>query len=125
MVRHVAVKNLVTSLGQVIPLRMRHVKLLHRELARLELWLDLLDEMQIRPLRFSIVRVAGHRNIAATGFLVQRGGKLAPVQQPFFECASAFGLGDTPFQLVEQRRNLRPIAKVNSRRDERAWFGER
>ena len=61
---------------------MRNVNFFKRELARLEPRLDIFDEMEIRLFRVRIVRVAGHGDVTARRFLVERGGKLAPVQQP-------------------------------------------
>ncbi len=64
---------------------MRDVNFFQRELARLELRLDVLDEMQIGLFRVGVVRVAGHGDVTARGFLVERGVQFAPVQQPAFK----------------------------------------
>ena len=93
------------------------VNLFQRELARLELRLDVLDEMQIRLFRLGVVRVAGHGDVAAGGFLVERGVEFAPVEQPAFEVGGGLALRGARFQLVEQRRDLRPVAEVNGWRD--------
>ncbi len=50
---------------------MRHIELFQRELARLEVRLHVLHKMQIRLLGLGVVRMAGHRNVAAARFLVQ------------------------------------------------------
>ena len=126
MIFHVAVKTpryrraCAGQLGWQLRLRMRDVNFFQRELARLELRLDVLDEMQIRLLRVRVVRVAGHGDVAARRFLVQRGVEFAPVEQPAFEFGGGFGLRGPRFQLVEQRRDLRPVAEVKVLRDERA-----
>ena len=70
---------------------MGDVNFLQRELARLELRLDVLDEMQIRLFRVGVVRVAGHGDVTARGFLVQRGVEFAPVEQPAFQFGGGFG----------------------------------
>ena len=71
---------------------MRDVNFLQRELARLELRLDVFDEMQIRLLRVRVVRVARHGDVTARRLLVQRGVEFAPVEQPVFQLGGAIGL---------------------------------
>lgn len=80
---------------------MRDVIFFKRELARLELRLNVFDEMEIRLFRVWIVRVARHGDVTARGFLVERGGKLAPIEQPAFEIRGGFALRSAIFQLVE------------------------
>src|ERR1039457_1863779 len=98
---------------------MRDVNVLQRELARLELRLDVFDEMQIRLLRVRVVCVAGHGDVTARRLLVQRGVEFAPVEQPAFQPGGGPGLCGTRRQLVEQRRDLRPVAKIKILRNER------
>jgi len=78
--------------------------------------------MQVRLLRLGIVRMAGHGDVAAGGFLVQRRVQLAPVQQPFFQVRHRFGLTHARFELVKQRRNLRPVTQVDGGRNKRTRF---
>ena len=61
------------------------ISLFEFELPRLELRLDVLDEMEVGFLGVRIVGVAGHCDIAAGRFLIERGGQLAPVQEPALE----------------------------------------
>ena len=117
---HIAIEHLVTRLRQMIELRMRDVNFFQSKLARLELRLDVFDEMQIRLLRIRIVRVARHRDVTARRLLVERGVELAPVQQPALQRGGILGLGGTPFELVEQRRDLRPVAEIKVLRHKRA-----
>jgi hypothetical protein len=67
---------------------MRDINFLQRKLARLELRLDVLDEMQICLLRVRVVRVAGHGDVTARRLLVERGVEFAPVEQPAFQFAA-------------------------------------
>ena len=99
---------------------MRHINFLQRELARLELRLDVFDEMQIRLFRVRVVRVARHGDIPARRLLVERGIEFAPIEQPAFQLGGGLGLRRTRLQLIEQRRDLRPVAEVKVLRNERA-----
>ena len=71
---------------------MRDINFFQLKLARLELRFDVFDEMQIRFFRVGIVRMASHRDVAARRFFVERGGKFAPIQKPFFKFSGRFGL---------------------------------
>ena len=93
-----------------------------RELARLELRLDVFDKMQVGLFRLGIVGVAGHGDVTAGRFLVQRGGEFAPVEQPAFEIGGGLALRGAGFQPVEQRRDLRPVAEVKGLRDKGPGF---
>ena len=90
---------------------MRDENLRQLELARLELRLDVLDEMQIGLFRLGIVRVAGHGDVTLGMVLVERGAEFAPIEQPAFQFGGRFAGGGARFQLVEQRRDLVPIAQ--------------
>jgi len=48
---------------------MSDVDFFKRELARLELWLDIFDEVQVSFFRVRIIRVTRHRNVTAGRFL--------------------------------------------------------
>ena len=52
--------------------RMREIRLIQLEAPRLDLRLDLLDEMQVGCLRVRVVRVAGHRDVAPGSLFIQR-----------------------------------------------------
>ena len=120
MIFHIAVKNFiargrntdVAEFSRFFALRMRDINFLQRKLARLELRLDVFDKMQIRFFRVRIVRVARHGDIAARSFLVERGGKFAPVEQPFFQIGGgsrfvprAFPIGRTAARFAASRLN--------------------
>ena len=96
------------------PKRVLQVNLFEFELTRLELRLNLFDEMEVGPLRLRVVRLARHRDVTARGFLVQRGTQFAPVEQPPFEIGGGLALRRPCFQTVEQRRDSGPLAPVNS-----------
>src|SRR5664280_1515037 len=96
---------------------MRDVNGFKLELARLEFWLDVFDKMQVGLLRVRVVGMARHRDVTAGGFLVERGAEFAPVEQPAFEGGGGLALRGALFQLVEQRRDLRPVAEVNGWRN--------
>jgi len=66
---------------------MLDISLRQLELARLDLGLHILQEMQVSALGFFIIGVARHRDIAAGRFLIERGGQLAPLEQPTLELA--------------------------------------
>ncbi len=99
---------------------MGDINLLQRELARLELRLDVLDKMQIRLLRICVVRVTGHRDVTARRLLVQCGIEFAPVEQPAFQFGDRPGRCGAHLQLVEQGHDLRPVAEIKMLRNERA-----
>ena len=99
---------------------MRDVDGFQLELARLEFWLDVFDKMQVGLFRLGIIRVAGHGDVTAGRFLVERGAEFAPVQQPAFEVGGGPALRGTCLQLVEQRRDLRPVAEFNGWRNKLA-----
>ena len=90
---------------------MRDVNFFERELARLDPRFDVFDEMQIRFFRVRIVCVARHGDVATGGFLVERGGEFTPIEQPTLERRHGFAIGRAPFQLVEKRLDLRPVAE--------------
>ena len=119
MIFYIPVKNFKPLLRQFIPLRMRDVNLFQRKLSRLELRFDVLDKIQIRLLRVRVIRMAGHGDVSARCFFIKRSIELTPIEQPAFERGSAIGLGGTPFQLVKQRRDLRPVAEVKFLGNER------
>ena len=65
MIFHVAIEDFVTRLRQLAELRMRDVNLFQRELAWLELRLNIFDEVKIRFFRVRIIGVARHRDVTA------------------------------------------------------------
>ena len=81
----VAVEHFKAGAGKFRSLRVLQENLREPELPRLDLRVDVLHEMQIGPLGFFVVGVAGHRDIAAGRFLIERGGQLTPIDQPAFE----------------------------------------
>ena len=97
---------------------MRDVNFRQRKLSRLEVRFDVFDEMQERFFGLGVFRVTGHGDVALGGFLVERGGEFAPRQQPAFEGGGGITLGRAGFKLVEQRRDLRPLAQINFLRHE-------
>ena len=80
---------------------MSEINLLQLELTRLELRLDVLDEMQIGFLGLRIVGVASHRDVAPRRFLVHGGIEFAPVEEPRLEVSRVFALRGVCFQPVE------------------------
>ena len=120
VILHVADEHIVARRWQVRALRMSDEKFLQFELARLELRLDVFDELQISLLRIGVVRVTGHGDVAAGGFFVERGTQFAPREQPRFEVGGGLGGGDAGFELVEEWRELRPITQVELRGHELA-----
>ena len=60
---------------------MFQINLFELELARFELGLDVLDEMEVRLLGIGAVRVAGHGDVALRTLLIQRRRKFAPGQE--------------------------------------------
>ena len=92
---------------------MGDVSLGELELARLELRLDVLDEMQVGLFRLGVVRVAGHGDVALGGLLVEGGAQFAPIQQPRFQVGGGGARRRAGFELVEERRDLVPVSQVN------------
>ena len=99
---------------------MGDVSLGELELARLELRLDVLDEMQVGLFRLGVVRVAGHGDVALGGLLVEGGVEFAPIQQPPFQVGGGGARGGAGFELVEERRDLAPVSQVNRLRHKAA-----
>ena len=108
----VPVKNFVAILRQVRAQRVPEIDLFQRELARLELRLDVFDEVEVGPLRLRVLGVTGHRDVTPGRFLIQRRAQFAPVEQPAFETCGGVAPARPRLQLVEQRRHLRPVAQV-------------
>ena len=92
---------------------MREISLLQLELPRLELRLDVFDEMQIGLLRLGVVRMAGHRDVALGTFLIERGRQFTPLEQRVFQIVDGFGGREFLLDLAEQRRDLAPISQIN------------
>ena len=101
---------------------MGDVSLRELELARLELRLDVLHEMQVGLFRLGIVRVARHGDVAFGGLLVEGGAQFAPIQQPLFQVGGSGARWRAGFELVEQRGNPAPVAQVNLLRHKAAWL---
>ena len=100
---------------------MGDVSLGELELARLELRLDVLHEVQVGLFRLGIVRVARHGDVALGGLLVDGGAQLAPIQQPLFQVGDGGARLRAGFELVEERSNPAPVAQVNPLGHKAAW----
>gem|GEM_PF-4765352 len=111
--RGVAVEDLVTTLVELRAKRVREEQFREVELPGFQLRLDLLDELEVGRLRLRAVRVAGHRDVALAALLIERGGKLALVENPLLELGERGALRPARVKLVEERGNLAPVAEVN------------
>ncbi len=80
-----AIEHVETVARQFWARGVREVELRELELKRLDLRIDLLDEMQVGVLSVGAVGVAGHGDVAARQFLVERGREFAPIEQPLVE----------------------------------------
>ena len=109
----VAVEDLVARFGQLRAQRMGDVSLGELELARLELRVHVLDEMQVGLLRLGVVRVAGHGDVATRGLLVDGGVEFAPIQQPPLQVGRGGARRGAGFELVEERSDILPVSQVN------------
>ena len=76
----IPVKDLIALLRQLLPEWMGDVGLGDLELARLDLRLHVLHEVQVVLFRFGIVGVARHGDVAYGGFLIERGAEFTPIQ---------------------------------------------
>ena len=123
MIFHVAVENeifIFGGAGSASPVVLKFgarttrpsdgYKFFQRELARLELRLDVFDKIQIRFFRGRVVRMAGHGDVTAGRFLVQRGVEFAPVEgqrrvrRRTGTARRAFPTGRTAARFVASRR---------------------
>ena len=116
----VAVEHLVTRLGQLRAQGLREVGLLQRELTRLDLRLDVLDEMEIGLLRLGAVGVAAHGDVTLRALFIERSGQFAPTEQGRLQlshgrCARKFFLHG-----IEEWRERAPVAEINLSRHQLA-----
>ena len=109
----VAVEHLVALLGQLCAQGMGDVNLGELELARLELRLHVLHEVQVGLLRLGVVRVARHGDVTLGGLLIHRGAEFAPIQQPPFQVGGGGARWRAGFELVKERSDLAPVSQVN------------
>ena len=87
-------------------------QLLELELARLGLRQNILDEMQVGFLGFGVLRVARHCDVASGPGFVEDSTKFAPVKEPALQFGDSREGGGARFELIEQRRQLVPIAGI-------------
>ncbi len=97
----IPIEDCIPFARQFVAQRMSKVNLLQLELTRLELRLDVLDEMQIGFLGLRVVGVASHRDVAPRRFLVHGGMEFAPIEQPGLEVSRVFAPRGDCFQPVE------------------------
>ena len=99
---------------------MRQINFRELELARLELGLNLLDKMQKSLFGLSIIGVAGHCDMPPRELLIHGGAEFAPVPQPLLQSMHRRTIPGAFLQLIEQRRDLRPLSQVDLRRHKSA-----
>src|SRR5208337_4417194 len=121
----IPVEDLVAFFGQLRANRMGYKGLGELELARLELRLDMLHEMQVGLFRLGIVGVTRHGDIALGRLLIYGGAQLAPSQQPLFQLGGGGASFGASFKLVEERSNLIPVSQVNPLGHKSAGFVRR
>ena len=109
----VALKDLVAFVIELAANRMMDEELLEFELARLGLRENVFDEVQVGFFSFGVLGMARHRDVAPGAGFIEDGAKLAPVEEPALEFGDRPERGGTRFELVEQRRELVPIAGVD------------
>ena len=81
----ITIEHFVTRARKLSAQGMLHINLRQLELAWLDLRIDLFHEVKVSALGLFIIGVASHGNIAAGRLLIERGGQLAPIEQPALE----------------------------------------
>ncbi|MFO1499259.1 MAG: hypothetical protein U1G07_12835 [Verrucomicrobiota bacterium] len=76
--------------------------------------------MKVGLFRIAVFGMAGHGDIPFRPFLIQSGAQLAAIQDPLLEFSHGLALTGAHFKVIEQGRDLPPIAEIDPLRNKAA-----